>query len=429
LRKFKEIISHELFKDSVIYTIAEVMRTGIPFFLLPVLTRYLSVGDYGIISLMQVIIMVVTIFVGLNTSSCIAVNFFKYDNSSFNLLVKNIYTICSSSLMLILIIVVLFDPIISSLIKIPSGWLWSLVLIGYSTSFARPLLSIWRAQRRPLPYVSYQVGVTLLNLTLSLVFVVGFHMNWEGRILGILISNMFFLIVMVYLSTSSGYLKFRFDLPYIKDALNYGIPLMPHMLAGAIMTGIDRIFISRMIGIDSTGIYTVGFQVGMIIELLSGSFSQAWGPFFFGKLNEIQAVTKEKIVLFTYLYDFVILILALCLGLAADKFLKVFVGPDFQLAGQYVFYIALGFAFKGMYLMRVQYLYYEKKTQFIALGTIFAVAINIVLNYVLIKNFGSIGAAQATAISFFCWFIITWFLAARVFPMPTAGRTMHGWSF
>ena len=41
-----------------------------------------------------------------------------------------------------------------------------------------------------------------------------------------------------------------------------------------------------------------------------------------------------------------------------------------------------------------------------------------VLNYFLIKANGVIGAAQATTITFFVSFVLTWILSAKVYKMP-----------
>ena len=71
-----------------------------------------------------------------------------------------------------------------------------------------------------------------------------------------------------------------------------------------IITRIDRIFINSMVRVDATGVYSVGYQVGMIIGLLTQSFNLAWSPFLFEKLKENNYSTKVKIVKFTYLLLF-----------------------------------------------------------------------------------------------------------------------------
>ena len=75
-------------------------------------------------------------------------------------------------------------------------------------------------------------------------------------------------------------------------------------------------------------------------------------------------------------------------------------------------------AVNGMYLMVANYIYQANKTHLLAWITLFTAVVNIVLNYVLIRANGAIGAAQASAASFFVGFVLTWILSARVCRMP-----------
>ncbi|GAG28587.1 unnamed protein product, partial [marine sediment metagenome] len=202
------------------------------------------------------------------------------------------------------------------------------------------------------------------------------------------------------------------------DALFFGVPLIPHALGGWIVTSIDRIFINSMVGVAATGLYSVGYSVGMIIGLLAHSFNLAWSPFLYEKLKENNYSTKMKIVKFTYLYDIGIVFLALALSFIAPYFLKFFVSRNFYFAYKYVLWIALGYAFQGMYFMVVNYIFYVKKTYILAWVTFTSAGVNIVLNYFFIKANGAIGAAQATTITFFVQFIMVWVLSAKVYKMP-----------
>ncbi|HEU4902449.1 MAG TPA: polysaccharide biosynthesis C-terminal domain-containing protein, partial [Flavisolibacter sp.] len=64
------------------------------------------------------------------------------------------------------------------------------------------------------------------------------------------------------------------------------------------------------------------------------------------------------------------------------------------------------------------FVFYQKKTRFLAYLAVLNVVLNIALNYILIKSFGGIGAAYATALSyFFVALVITW-KVVREFDMP-----------
>ena len=183
---------------------------------------------------------------------------------------------------------------------------------------------------------------------------------------------------------------------------------------------IDRVLINKMIGIEATGIYTVGYQIGMVIHLLAISFNLAWSPFLFEKLKQSESnpSIKLKLVKLTYIYNVTILSLGLILGLIAPWFLKFFVGESFASASQYIIWVSVGYAFNGMYFMVANYIFYAKKTHVLALITFVSAIFNIFATYILIKYNGAIGAAQATCFTFFIFFILTWILSNRVYRMP-----------
>lgn len=115
----------------------------------------------------------------------------------------------------------------------------------------------------------------------------------------------------------------------------------------------DRLFISNMVGLAATGIYTVGYQIGSIINVLATSFNNAYVPWLYEKLKENNKGTKVKIVKFTYIYFIIISIMAIGLGVLAPYALRGFLGKSFEGSSIYVVWIAMGYAFQGMYLMVV----------------------------------------------------------------------------
>jgi O-antigen/teichoic acid export membrane protein len=68
----KQLLKSSLIRSAGIYTITSALNAAIPFLLMPVLTRYLSPADYGMVSMYGVLISFVTPFVGFNVEGAIA---------------------------------------------------------------------------------------------------------------------------------------------------------------------------------------------------------------------------------------------------------------------------------------------------------------------------------------------------------------------
>ena len=60
---FAAILRHKVFRNALVYAGSGVARNAIPFLMLPVLTRYLSPSDFGIVATFEVILAVALVFI------------------------------------------------------------------------------------------------------------------------------------------------------------------------------------------------------------------------------------------------------------------------------------------------------------------------------------------------------------------------------
>ena len=414
----KGILNSKLIRSASIYTATDVINKAIPFLLLPVLTRYLTPEDYGIVSMFVVLVSFVTQFIGVNIHGAIARIYYDKDRVDIKAYITNCLFILLLSTTLVSLIYFSFSSIIAEITAIPMQILWVVIVVSFGDYLSRVVLTLWQVRVKPMQFGSYLISKTILNTSLSIWFVVLLGLTWQGRIFAKLITAAIFTIIGIIILWKSKWLKFTFNKSYVKHALGFGVPLVPHAVGAIIMTMTDRFFITTMVGIDTTGLYTVGYQIGMIINLFAVSFHKAYVPYLYERLKRNVYVEKIQIVRMTYTFFAALLFLALSLSLVAPWFLSFFVGREFVGSNNFVVWVAFGYAFQGMYLLVSNYILYAQKTQILTWITISIAIFNIVLNYYFISNYGAIGAAQATTIIFFIQFVLTWTLAAKVQKMP-----------
>lgn len=415
LKKYKQM---SLFKSASIYTLTNIINALIPFLLIPVLTRYLTPADYGMTAMMQVMIGFVTPFVGLNLQGAISVKYYQKDQIDFPQYVSNCFFVLVASSILLTICVVFFNHQISRLTSFPIEWIWSIILICFGQFLISVVLTILQVSVKPKTYASLQISQIIMNFTLSLWFIAILHYNWQGRVIAQVITISFFCIVGIILLKKWGLLNFSYKKKYMIDALKFGIPLIPHTLSGYFVSMADRYLITNMIGLEATGIYAVGAQVGMAMQLLAHSFNQAYSPWLFRILSKPSDEMKKKIVKLTYAYFVVILLIALMFSFIMPVFLQYYLGDKFHGSGDYVFGIALAGAFNGMYFMVVNYIFYIGKTYILAYVTFTMGVVHVFNTYWAILCWGSVGATYSSALTGILTFIIVWLLSAKFYPMP-----------
>ncbi|MCW1713948.1 MULTISPECIES: lipopolysaccharide biosynthesis protein [Synergistaceae] len=418
VKTFRTISKTDLLRSAGTYGIFSLINSAIPFFLLPVLTRYLSPEDYGYVSVFNIMLSIAVALGGCNFAGAYSRAYFAEDRFQAPVYFGTVVMATMYIGAIFTLLVLVTKSAISNLFSFPASWLWLVPVSATALSINNIILAHWQVRNKPRHYGLFINTRTIFRAIMSIIFVVMINLNWRGQVFAIVSAPFIFAPIGLMIMKNSASIYFSIDKIYLKHALNFGIPLIPHALAGILNSSINRIFISKMIGLAETGLFTVGFQLGSLILLFVTAFNHAYSPWLFKKLNQKSYVTNIKIVKLTYLYFIIILLGTLIYGMSAPSIIQIFVGKEFQGSYVYVLWISLGFAFTGMYYMVVNYIFYAEKTKYLALATITTSLLNIGLNYIFIKRNGPIGAAQATTITSFCTFLLVWYLSSKVYKMP-----------
>lgn len=409
---------HGLIRSAGIYTGSNILTSAIPFLLLPILTRVLSPADYGIVAMFGIMVSIFAAFTGLGAQGAIEVRYFERERFDLPRYVTSCLLILFVSLVTLSFFAYLFKPTLELLSGVPANWLLVAVLVAAMQFIVLLRLSLWQVSNRVWKYGAMQIGQSALNAGLSLLFVLGVGMAWQGRILGIAISSLIFLFISASSLWRDGWVSRTPSLEYIKNALRFGVPLIPHTLGGLLIAAADRIMVTNLLDVSQTGIYTVALQIGLILNILTGAFNKAFAPWLFDHLKSKDFSQKKDIVRKTYLYFIVVWIMVLLLGFFAPVVLSVLVGEPFRAGATVVVYIAAGFAFGGMYYMVTNYIFFAGATARLAAITLSAGVINVGATYLLISQYGLAGAGYGFVLSQGMLFIGAWYLANTVCPMP-----------
>ena len=415
---FKRIISSSLFKSSGIYTITASINAGIPLLLLPVLTVKLSPEDYGLIAMFQLVTGLIYPIFGMNLESSIARKYFDEDNSDFPSYIGTSIVLVLLNTIVTGVLYFFLFKYISDITLVPFEWIKFTLLVAICQFLSSVILTTYQVRIKPISYGFFQIGQSIVNITLTLIFVVVLEETWRGRLNAQIYTGIISAIISLILLFRNNQLKINIKISDVKHALNFGLPLIPHVLGGLLFTAIDRFFLTKMVGLEQTGNYSVAYQLGAIISLVTLAFNNAFTPWLYGELNKKCDIIKLKIVKFTYIYFILISLFAIVVIYIFPLLVSIFVGDRFTSISSYSTFIIWGFVFQGMYYMVTNYIGYANKTYWLAITTISVGVFKIPLTYYLIKFFGAPGASMSYCITFLLFFLLTWILSAKVYKMP-----------
>ncbi len=401
-----------------IYAVTDVVNKLVPFILLPILTRYLTPTDYGMISMFTVFVGVLGVFISLETHTAIGVNFFKKNKEELRIFISNVLLIITAASFVVLIFTFLFEDSLVEAIKLPLKWLVISVLVTLFTIFTTINIILWQSEERAFPVGIYRILQTLLNFGLTLILVVGYNMDWEGRLIASATAALTFGCISFGLFFKREYINFKLDKADIKSALGFGVPLLPHAIGVWIRTGVDRLFLTMLVSTSATGLYTVGYQIASVILVITIAFNKAYTPYLYKQLSNFSLVKKKRQVKYSYLYMLFLFFAAGLLSLLSPYIIEVFIGEEFVESRIFVSWFAFGFALFGINQLFANYVVFSEKTSYMSYVTTIIGLLHVLLCYFLVKEKGAIGAAQAFTIVSFIDFVVIWVLSNKIYPMP-----------
>jgi len=282
-------------------------------------------------------------------------------------------------------------------------------------SFAASLLSLYQAyislsyKYQSFLRVSFINVIANIGLSVLLMFTILNNDRYLARVLGTAIPLIIIgIAIVVYFIKLGG---FKFNKKHWVYGVKFSIPLVFHGISQVILNQFDRIMINLMTGPFNAGIYSFGYNISCLVAITSTSLQQVWQPWFYEQMSKgnekaIQERGKQ--------FSFGMMLFISCVLLGINEVVKVLGTSDYMQSIFYLIPLLVGGYFSFLYLLPSQVEYYYEKTSYIAIGTCSAAVINIIMNYIGIKVFGSIAAAYTTLIIYCLYFFIHYFIAVKI---------------
>lgn len=188
-----------------------------------------------------------------------------------------------------------------------------------------------------------------------------------------------------------------------KEMRSYCAPMIANSTAWWINGVSDRYIIVWLCGAAANGVYSVASKIPSILDVFQSIFSQAW------TLTAVKEFDPEdKSGFFSKMYGmYNMCMTVMCSGLIAVSRLmaRVLYAKDFFAAWRYVPFLMIAVLFGALAGYAGAIFAAAKDSRMYAYSTITGAIVNIVLNILLVKPLGPLGAAIATAV---CYAVIYW---------------------
>lgn len=389
------------------YAIGPIGAGILGFISLPIITWFYSVEDIGRISIFQIYINFCILLFCMGLDQAYVRDYHESQNKAE--LLKNLsFPIIILTIIVLLGILLLFPNFISShLYDINSTYLSSITILAFIAAvISRYLSLILRMQEKALQFSMSQILPKILFL-IFIVNVVVFQIVRDTN--SLVTANALSVIAacLVYIWNTRHELKSalqsRINTEVLRKGFIFGFPLLFSSLAAWGLGAADRLFLKNYSTLSELGVYSVTMSVATVAILFAGIFNTIWAPLVY-KWQSTQGIEFDKLNKIAINVVAIIYFLVVLSGLFS--WIVAFFFPAQYFNIQYLLpaclmapmlYTISEVTGIGISLSR--------RTVFTMFASLMAMTVSIVVCYFMVAPFGAKGAACATVLAFFVFYI------------------------
>ncbi len=376
----------------------------------PLLTRNLSVVEYGILGL---ITSSLTFFIAVGKLGVqqSVIRFFaqvknktiEYSSVQMNSTVTVVF-FCLATLTTIVWLLA-GHRLVPSILDYEG--ISSLFSIAAVVIFVRLLgsgvMNFLRAQQRSGVVATVTLIIRLVYLCLILLALLFTDLNPFVVVAFLLVAE----LAGVGFATKQYWPDFQFDFqaiskPLAKAMLIYGIPLMLLESLGLIMRLSDRYLIGALLDETALGMYSASYNFTSYLDIIIlASLTQAIRPMYMEIWESTGAQqTRDFLAQGFHLFLVIGIPFVAIFSLVSPHLLNFLASPKYAPGTVIIPFVAFSYLLEGCVYFLAAGLYIQKNTKALVIWGAISAVINILLNFIMIPKYGIVGAAAVTVLAY-----------------------------
>jgi O-antigen/teichoic acid export membrane protein len=300
---FHELRS-QVARSATIYLCSYAISLGIPFFLLPVMTRYIDPEGYGHVAMFQMLLAIMSGVIGFSLRDPIMSIFSvkplaeKARFLSSSLVIETVLFITVAA------VVVLARHVITGFTDLSGRWLTLVVVGAFAYVVGQANFTIIQSDRQAVLFAKSQIFFSVLSAAIGVVAVVVFKAGWAGRVIALAAVPV----------VSAGWAVFRFrrcglitrvNRRSLLEAFTFGASSLPFLLSTILAAFTDRITLRLLFSFQDVGVYTVAAYLALGFAAFGDAVNLAVVPWAYRQLDRMESVpdfmllARRAVILFT----------------------------------------------------------------------------------------------------------------------------------
>lgn len=211
-------------------------------------------------------------------------------------------------------------------------------------------------------------------------------------------------------------LRMKFDRALFGKMVSYSWPILVANLSFVINENLDKMVIEQLgVSEHDLGVYGAVCKIAVFLSLFITAFRLGAEPFFFSHAKSENARQTYAIIL----HYFVVALALIFLGLVANiEILKYFIDQEYWSGLDAVPFLLLGYVFLGIYVNLSIWYKLSDQTKYGLYISIVGAVTTVVLNIVLVPQYGYMGSAWVSLLAYGVMMVISYALGQKYYPIP-----------
>jgi O-antigen/teichoic acid export membrane protein len=428
--------------ETLIYGMSTIVPRLLNYLLLtPFYTRLFEKSEYGIVTELfaYIAFLLVILTYGMETA---CFRFAESENDKKRVFSTAMLSVLFTSV-LFTGIILFFHESIASLIRYESNSeyiIWLGLIVATDAFMAIPFARL-RQQNRAFRFAMIKIASVIINIGFNLLFLVwmpdmqdkgsdSFLLAFYDPEMGVgyaFIANLIAVFAtLLLLSRDILAISLTFDKDLLKRMLFYAWPLLIIGIAGMINEVSDKIVFKFLVEVpenvadsnkyilDQIGIYGANTKIAVLMTLFIQMFRFAAEPFFFAQSKEKDSLQMYAVVMKYFILFCLLIFLGVMLFL---DLVKYFIDAKFHEGLIVVPIILTANMFLGIFYNLSIWYKLKNLTLYGAGIAVIGSLVTLVINILLVPDYGYIGAAWAHLLCYTVMMIIAWWWGNKYLPV------------
>jgi len=407
------MLKNNLIKKFLSFSIGGYVNALIGLLTVPIITRILSPEQYGIASLISIIVEMLVVFCSLALDQSFVRFFYEVEEEERGKLLQDcLYYPVFITIFSSLIIFIFRNQISMFILGKKEKVIWIIIVFSIVALIIKSFaFLVVRMQQKGGLYSFFYILIKVVEFSFILLFFKIYGNDYKVIVLATLFSTLITSLLMIVVERKIWKLGGKRKIEK-KELLNFSAPLVLTLALTWVFGSSDKITIKIFSNLKELGLYSGAFRIVSVISVIQTGFSSFWTPFIYERYSK----NPDDLVFYKKANDYLSLIFFL-IGitiLATRNIIIILLGEKYY---DSLFIVPMLIFVPIMYLISettMMGIGFKKKSKYFLYISIIVAVFNIVGNILLVPKYGAKGAAISTGISYIIFFSLRTYFSLKL---------------